>query len=414
MTPNSQSHANNDRLEIFTLGRFLIRYGSNDFSDQASRSHKLWHLFKYLITNREKSIPPEVILEALWPEQEYSDPKHALRTPIYRLRQILSESSNSNAGDSFILFSQGCYKWNTGANYWLDVEEFEVLCNKGKSMAEINPSEAVDLLKRAIELYKGEYLAECLYSEWASTVRNYYRRIYLHSVLLLVRLLNKMGRQSEIIPLCESVFLVESTEEDIHISFLKALIAEGRKKEAFDHYVYVTSFFYKEFGIKPSAEMRKINSLLKDDGEYVGLNLSVIQDSFQVMNDSSNAYFCDRDVFGHLYELERRRIERSGQAVFLGLITLSYAGHKKTSLEYLKDEADKLVPQLLTSLRKGDVFTRLNDLQFLLLLPGSSLENGKVIMKRITKEYSKTSSEDVILQGEFRTLLPPVSKLTFN
>ena len=176
ISPDQHAESNKEKLEIYTLGRFLVKRQDKVLSEQAGRSHRVWDLFKYLVTHRNKSALPEVIIETLWPGQEYSDPKRALRTPVYRLRQLLSDRDIEENSD-FVIFTQGCYKWNTNTYYWLDVEEFETLCRKGQSMAEDNLAAAADVLERAVAIYNGDYLPECLYHEWLLPVRNYYRQI---------------------------------------------------------------------------------------------------------------------------------------------------------------------------------------------------------------------------------------------
>ncbi|MGB3933511.1 MAG: response regulator receiver protein, partial [bacterium] len=61
-------------LEIITLGDFQVRCGGKILTHDANRAYRLWELFKYLLTNREQGVLPEVLVETLWPEQEYADP----------------------------------------------------------------------------------------------------------------------------------------------------------------------------------------------------------------------------------------------------------------------------------------------------------------------------------------------------
>ncbi|MFW5998701.1 MAG: hypothetical protein ACOCP5_02990 [Halanaerobiaceae bacterium] len=58
-----------DKLKIITLGRFKVAKGDRVISKEAGNYHKLWKLFKYLITKKENSPNIEVIMETLWPEQ---------------------------------------------------------------------------------------------------------------------------------------------------------------------------------------------------------------------------------------------------------------------------------------------------------------------------------------------------------
>jgi two-component SAPR family response regulator len=250
-----------NRMEISTLGYFAVKRGNKLFPDEASRSYRLWELFKFLLTFRSKGIVPEIILETLWPDQVYTDPKRASRNLVYRLRNVLSEELNVE--DSYITFSSGCYKWNTRKDYWLDVDEFERLYQAASLNIKNEPVTAIKLFKKAIHLYRGDYLPECFYSEWVIPVRNYYRSLYLKSVYTLITLLESFGRYEEIIEVCEKSFLLEPLEEENHLFYIHALLETEKTRQALDHYSYITAVLFRETGIKPSPAMQNCYRMIK-------------------------------------------------------------------------------------------------------------------------------------------------------
>lgn len=153
-------------LEIRTLGNFQVSYGEKILTQEYSRSYRLWKIFKYLITYREQGVLPEVLVEKIWPDEDYADAKSAVRTQVHRLRQLLTSATGINGSD-FILFNHGSYQWNKECKYWLDADQFEQLCQQAQNIKQENPSEAITLLQKAVALYVGEYLPEEAYSEWA-------------------------------------------------------------------------------------------------------------------------------------------------------------------------------------------------------------------------------------------------------
>lgn len=393
-------------LEIYTMGQFLVKRGSELISGDVSRSQKPWEIFKYLITHRGKTFPPEQVLETLWPDQEYSDPNRALRNLVYRLRQILSEGC-SREDRSIITFSQGGYSFNANADVWLDTEEFENLCRQAFSLRQEDPGGAIELYRKAVSLCRGEYLPECSYSEWVLPVRNHYRRIYLKACSDLTRLLKTTRRYPEIIEVCEKTFLVEPFEEEFHLSFMDALMEEGKTNQAKAHYEYVTSTFYRDMGVKPSPEMRNLYRRMRTDSDRVELDLSFIQDGLSERQETEGAFLCDPDVFRFLYKLEQRRGERSGQAVFLGLLTLTRPDYGMPMAKSLKETMERLKESLVTSLRKGDVVSRWNEAQYLVLLPGLSLEQAERVLGRIKERFRKGGgSKDIVLRAKLQSMLP--------
>ena len=119
---NTHLAENNDLLQIFTLGRFVVKRGETILSDKANRSYRLWELFKYLLTNRNRSFLPETITENLWPDNNYSHSRQVVRTQVCRLRQLLNDD---NSHSESVVFVQGCYQWDNKLDFWLDAEEFE-------------------------------------------------------------------------------------------------------------------------------------------------------------------------------------------------------------------------------------------------------------------------------------------------
>lgn len=102
-------------VKVYTLGRFVIKRGERTLSDVTSRSKKAWELFKYLIAHKDKTAHPELVLETLWPEQNYADPNVAMRALVYRLRQILEKELAAPELAANITCSHGCYKWSNTA-----------------------------------------------------------------------------------------------------------------------------------------------------------------------------------------------------------------------------------------------------------------------------------------------------------
>ena len=243
-------------LEIYTLGQFIVKYDGELISVGSPRSRRLWELFKYFITYRGKSMSPDTIMETLWPDSEYNDPKRALRTQVCRLRQIIDDNNDASDNNGFITFSMGTYSWSTKQKYHLDAEEFEQLVQRARTFADNKPSEAIELYSRAFVLYKGDYLSDSACSEWLIPIRSYYRSIYLQCTQELLLLLKRAGKHAEAINICEKFFLIEPLEEEIHIRFMEILLATGKDQQALKHYEYISSALYREFGVKPSPAMR--------------------------------------------------------------------------------------------------------------------------------------------------------------
>lgn len=388
MANQNQETAPGDPLEIFTLGQFQVKRGASVLSDNSQRSYRLWELMKYLVTHREKAVFSDNIIDHLWSNHDYSDPKHALRTQIYRLRQLLAGDEKEDL--PYIAFANGCYRWNTDATYWLDADEFERLVDAAQQLGDQKSTvEAIDCYRKAIMLYRGDYLPESSFNEWVISARNYYHRLYLQAVFELIELLRSNGMNDDIIQVCEKSFSIEFFEEYIHIKYIEALLKENKMRQAKTHYEKTASIFFKEMGVKPSSEMRQLYRKMQSESGEDGSDLAAIQESLSGTELDDGAFVCDPDFFRDLYKLELRRNERNGQSAFIGMVGFHPANNQSLSNRSLRTVQEEVQTILKTALRRGDVITPWNDSQFLVFLPGLNFEQAEKVVARIFASYNR-------------------------
>lgn len=338
-------------------------------------------------------------MEELWPEQDYADPRGATRALIFRLRKLLAHS-----GEDYIKYSQGHYQWNLESQYWLDIDEFESLAQQAQDCWEIDPNRAEDLLTQALNLYKGEFLPECYYSQWTIPVRNYYQSLCLQVVLDLIDLLKQRDDQGKIVQVCEKVIMSHPYEEELHMHYLQGLLRENRIQHAQKHYEYISRKFYQDLGVKPSPVLQK---MMQSAGgrEQTGLDLNGIQNKLEQNPNQDGAFLCDADVFKEIYKLEKRRGERSGIAIFLALISLRGKDGGTMEDKLLKSSMDRLEKYLVSNLRKGDVIARWSENQYVLLLPGMAYEQGEMVMERFKKGFSDRNPM-ITITSQIQPVLP--------
>ena len=396
-----------EKVYIYTLGKFFIRQGDAVISENTSRSKKMWEVFKYLLSNRDKSLFPETILDNIWPEKDYADPNTIMRAQMFRLRQALHTDHASLSLAANIVFSQGCYHWENKVDCWIDVDEFEKLATRAKMQAGKNQEEAIEIYDQAIKHYVGDYLPESAFSEWITPLRSFYHDIYLSCVFDLVDLLIRNHAYKEIIKLCEQALSIDYFEEKIHIRLIEALLAEGFTVRARAHYNEATSAFYREMGIKPSDAMKSLYRLVGMETGSFELDLNTIQEGLKGKDIVNGAYLCDAELFRYFYKLERLRGERSGQSVLLCLMTLITQDYSQPPGNTLREVMQNLQDVIMDSLRKGDLVTRWNEAQFLLMLPGLNREQAALVMERIEKLFtSQYSLKGLKLQKKVETLFP--------
>ena len=395
-----------NKLEIYTLGRFQVCCGGEKLFAETGRSRKTGELFMYLVTHRWKTSAPEVILESLWPEQEYTDPRGAFKLMIHRLKQKLNAHQVPGTGD-FVTCSYGCYGWNNSVSCWLDAEVFETLCREARSLAETDPLRATAKYRQALDLYRGDYLPLWHHSDWVLPARQYYRRLFVRSVSELLALQKEHRLFSQMAEDCERALFIEQLEESVHLRYLEALLGEGKVDQARAHYEHITALLYQQLGVRPSSAMRRVYRAIKKESEKPELDFTDVQQILRERDSSDGALLCEPEMFRLLCRLERRRAERQHQSVQLGLFTFTGPDFQPLPPAPLRKAMDGLQGVLLANLRRGDAIASLNENQFALLLPGLELKQVQGVLERVKERFKETGPPaEVVLRSSAHPVLP--------
>lgn len=376
------------KLCINTFGVFELIAENQSLLKDSSRTYKLYKLFKFFITFRNKKLLPETIIDNLWSDSNSGDPKNVLRTQIFRLRQIIKSFLTKDMDEKEYIsvnFVNGYYCLELGDCVVIDLDEFEGFINKGDLECNNNIDDAIIFYENAMKLYKGIYLAENSYEVWLMPTRNYYHRLFLKTLYKLVDLLKEKGYNDRIISLCEKALIIEPYEEVIHIRLMESMLKTGQYKCALSHYEYSVQMLEKETGAKPSAEFFEFAKKIQNSFSYKSeMDIINIQKNL-TERTIDGASQCDLEYFKFLFNIQKRKALRNGENDYLGIITLknNKNNHEKT---YDFSRISKAVAQILVKiLRKGDVFTFLNDNQILILLHNVKNEGINNVENRIKK-----------------------------
>jgi len=375
-----------NKIEIYTLGEFKVKYNDEIISPKEKVNSKPWLFFKYLITEKEKNLHPEVISSDLWPKKKIKNPKHSITNLVYRLRKKF-KLSNIKDSNKYIINSNGSCFFNTESNYWLDIEEFLELSQKASRIKRNKPTQAIPLFKESLNLYNGDYLPEIPYQEWVIPHRNNYHWLFVETVIEYIKLLKKYDRYREITTIAEKALNIESYEEELHINYLDALLKLGENAHARSHYTYANELFNDNLDISNLPKLQSFFETNNNSNNFI----TDIQKELKDRNNIKGAFTCKNDIFRMIYELEERRTERTDKPVFL-----SYLKFEK---EEILKKNDYIIENIIESeLRKGDVITRWDYDKYLMLLMDMSRTDVSKVIKRLKKEIKeeiKIKNEDI-------------------
>lgn len=388
-----------NKLKIVMFGEFSISYNDNTISEHSKRSKKLWLLLQYLAVHHERAVPQSELIDILSGEDEGANPASALKTQIHRLRDILSELK---CDLPIIVCINGAYCINPEIETEIDVEVFE---KAFKSAADIEDhNEKLRLILEAVNIYSGDFLSKSAYESWVVSLNTYYRSIYGKAVKIAIELLGEAGKLHDIIAICSKATAINPYDEFVHYSHIKALAELGEQESAKKQYEIVTDFMMNKFGITPSKELMELYDTAIKTSKSIQSDIEVVISDLKDKMPVSGAFFCEYQIFKHLYQLEMRDAQRTGASVNVCLLTLCDPEGEIPSQNPLNKAVQRLQDCVSRSLRGSDIFARYSVSQFVVMLLNTNEQNGEIIMKRIEKAFRReNTNKDIELRYTFKT-----------
>jgi DNA-binding SARP family transcriptional activator len=377
----------NGSLSIRMLGGFSLRLGDKEINDSDNRSKKVWLLLAYMICARSHPITQDELIDLLWGDEESSsNPVNALKTMFHRVRSML-DGLGEGEGHRLIVRREGSYAWNPDVSFTLDIEDFEAVCAEAESAADDRARLAKYL--KAMDLYKGDFLPRLGAEAWVVPKSAWFHELFVRSANVTAELLEGEGRMVECSDLCQRAVELEPYSEELYTHLIRALLAQDRNREAVNIYRAMSDLMYDNFGVTPSEE---INGLYREALNSINdreVSLGTVREQLSEPSSVSGALMCDYDLFKIIYHAQARSVSRSGDAVHIGLLSVSGIEDKQLSKQSLDVCMENLQNLICSSLRKGDVASRCSVSQYVILLPQANYENSCMVCERITKAFSR-------------------------
>ncbi len=105
----------------------------------------------------------------------------------------------------------------------------------------------------------------------------------------------------------------------------------------------------------------------------------------------SNSYVCNKEIFKHIYKMEKQRSSRQKNYSYLSHIKLEEK--RKNNIKKASQGIEKI---LSTKLRSGDVVCKLNNNHFVLIVNNVDDNGINVAMKRVKKHFLKSINDSNI------------------
>ena len=389
-------------LKIKMLGEFSIQNDAYIFPQKKKRNMQLGLLLAYLLANRSIDTLKSRLIEVLWPDDESDNPEGALRNLVYRARMELKHFFPEEEKNCLLL-DGNAYLWNDEIECEIDIDQFERYCKI------VSVEQDIDLkyqyCEKAMELYRGDFLPEYSGHDWVVFRAAYYRDLYSACLLKVCTSLSEHGRYEQVIDLCGRIVTMEQMDSQIHELKIRAYLELKKPQKALDYYNYVVDLFYSRVGVSLTDNMKKLYQEILSSMSNKPVNVEELEQDLMGSDAYPGTYYCNYDVFKNIYQISARLVKRSLRARFLALLTIRNPDGTLTSAQ-IQEESERLLQIISTNLRKSDIFSQYNTIQYSVILVAQNRENAMKAVNRICEKFEqKKGHRQTVLETEVRQIM---------
>lgn len=213
-------------LEIFTLGGLQVRQAGETLSPKAFGRRQAQTLLKLFLAYRGQTLSKEELCEHLWPGEDLEQTQGRLHVLVHDLRQALEPDPSQ---PQVVVREGEGYRLALQIPYFLDVERFEELLRQAERE---EGSAALELLRQALALYKGDFLADEPYADWALLERSYLRERAVGAWFRVAEIALALGQPREALEAYRRILTLDPWREEAYAALIRLLQETGHTSEA--------------------------------------------------------------------------------------------------------------------------------------------------------------------------------------
>jgi DNA-binding SARP family transcriptional activator len=218
-------------VAIRSLGAFRLFRDGVPIPATAWQSKKARTLLKILVARRGRATPRDLLMEALWPEQDPARLANRLSVALATVRAVL-DPHKRHPPEHFVAADKDSIRLEL-EHVAVDVEEFLRSANEGLTLTRQGPlDEGAAALAEAEALYVGDFLEEDLYEDWAADLREEARATYISVARTLAERSLEAGDHDAAVRYYLRILEKDSWDEQAHLRLVSALERGGRHGEA--------------------------------------------------------------------------------------------------------------------------------------------------------------------------------------
>ncbi len=233
-------------LEVRALGLLEITLDGVAVEPEAWSHSRPRELLLYLLCHPDGRTRQEVG-DALWPDSTPAQVKNSFHVTLHHLRKTLGRPD-------WVRFENDRYILDRGPGVRFDASEFEEEVRAALRTVSDNPSSGLDTLRRALDLYRGDFLSAETVRDWHLEYRDQLRRAYADATLVLGDALLASGDAEGALDAFQRVVLLDDIHEGAHRRLMAAYARTGQRLLAVRVFERLATLLRDELSATPEAD----------------------------------------------------------------------------------------------------------------------------------------------------------------
>jgi DNA-binding SARP family transcriptional activator len=234
-------------VKFRVLGLLEVSEGDRPISLPRGKERALLGL---LLAHANEPLPSERLIEELWPRRRPSNATKTVQIYVSRLRGHLGRERIRTTPAGYLLLA---------APDELDAASFARLAADGRGRLEAGDAAAAEaLLSQALQLWRGEALADFRFDSFAQTEVRRLEELRRSAVVDRVEARLALGRPDEVVAELETLVSEQPLWERPRRQLMLALYQTGRQADALALYRSTRTLLADELGLDPSSELQEL------------------------------------------------------------------------------------------------------------------------------------------------------------
>lgn len=387
-----------DVLKIQILGGFRVSCGDKVIGTGMAKGNarKMWLLFGYLLMNYDRAVGQKELIDVLWYGTEVVNPTNSLKVLVFKLRREL-DSLGFRPGGEIIQSAHGTYFFNNEIPHEIDALEFEKLVETASGGAR-SEDERMELLYRALSLYKGDVSEMAEGHPWLTALRTRFGTLYRDAVTKLRTILTGRGEYQKVVSVCNDALMRQPDEEVYFYYLISAYVAMGNYSAASEMYSRIKTLSRGEStheqDLNPTEDVFLAAARLSQSGmPERDLSPGELTSDLEEKLDYVSGFFVEYDDFRQIYRMVARQLGQAIGIARLSVYSLKLREGAKVSEEEKQVHLRILENAIAFMLHYKTVFTRSGPTQYAVLLIDVSEEDALDFTDKV-REYFETHRQN--------------------